>query len=173
MGSIALYWALLVFYILRRERLQYDIDEGMGLVSCYLLLPVLCKLFQNLYFQSSDDWNRYLLTGQVAAVGYLLHFLPYFLCERTLFLHYYLPALLFKIILIAAVTAHLEVVMSARGKLQQQKHIMLALYVALISAAAYTFLQFLPLSYGLRDLSAADVLQLKWRKTWHLLIHKQ
>lgn len=111
----------------------------------------------------------------MAAVGYLLHFLPYFLCERTLFLHYYLPAVLFKIILIAAVTAHLEVLISARGKLREQskQQIMLALYVALIGAAAYTFLHFLPLSYGLRDLSAADVLQLKWRKTWHLLIHKQ
>lgn len=109
----------------------------------------------------------------MAAVGYLLHFLPYFLCERTLFLHYYLPALLFKIILTAAVVSHLEVYITSTHHQQQRGHIVLALYAVLVSAAAYTFLQFLPLSYGLRDLSAADILQLKWRKTWHLLIHKQ
>ncbi|XP_017492866.1 PREDICTED: protein O-mannosyltransferase 1-like, partial [Rhagoletis zephyria] len=82
LAAIALYWSLLLFYLLRRARLKHDIDE--------------------------EHWNRFLLTGQVAAVGYLLHFLPYFLCERTLFLHYYLPALLFKIILTAAVVSHLE-----------------------------------------------------------------
>ena len=113
----------------------------------------------------AEKWNSYLCIGQFLAAGYLLHFLPYFLSDRHLFLHYYLPALLFKIMLIGAVVEHAQVYL--------HKRIMFALQGLLLSAVVYTFVQFLPLSYGTNDLSAADVVRLKWKKTWHLLIHKQ
>ena len=114
----------------------------------------------------------------------MLHFLPYFLSERTLFLHHYLPAVVFKIILVASVTGHLterliesNVITTTNHSTSTTKSIRLqlviAIYVALLSAVGYTFVQFLPLSYGIQELSAAEVAQLKWRKTWHLLIHKQ
>lgn len=124
-------------------------------VSLNLMIP----------FYNLGQWNRYLLIGQVAACGYFLHFLPYFLSERTLFLHHYFPALLFKIILIGSLAGHIE------QQIAQPPYVAF-FYVALIGAVAYTFFQFLPLSYGLRNLTSAEVLQLKWRKTWHLLIHK-
>ena len=145
LASIFVYWALLLFYALRRARLMYDLEP--------------------------DHWNRYLLIGQVVAGGYLLHFLPYFLSERTLFLHHYLPALLFKIILIASITGHLT--QRHFSSCKSSSTIVLSIYVALFAVVGYTFVQFLPLSYGIRELSSAEVLQLKWRKTWHLLIHKQ
>lgn len=40
-------------------------------------------------------------------VGYGLHYIPYFFIDRTLFLHHYLPALVFKILLCAAFIQHL------------------------------------------------------------------
>ena len=128
-----------------------------------------------------SQWSRYLLIGEVAAAGYLLHFLPYFLSERTLFLHHYLPAVMFKIILIASVTGHLTERhligschdSSSANQKSPRTHLVIAIYLGLLAAVGYTFIQFLPLSYGIEELSAAEVMRLKWRKTWHLLIHKQ
>ncbi len=39
-------------------------------------------------------------------VGWVAHYLPYFLLSRVLFLHHYLPALPFKFMLLAAVCEH-------------------------------------------------------------------
>jgi dolichyl-phosphate-mannose-protein mannosyltransferase len=47
------------------------------------------------------------LTGEVLFGGYLIHYLPYFFVERTLFLHHYLPAFVFKVLLTAAVIEHI------------------------------------------------------------------
>lgn len=137
--SIISYWILFAFYTLRRKRLIYDMND--------------------------DEWNKYIQIGHFIAIGFLFHFLPYFLCERTLFLHHYLPALLFKIVLIGSMIEH--------ASLFLPNHVIFVSKVLLICMVVYTFLQFLPLSYGIQDLTAAEVNRLKWRKTWHLLIHKQ
>ena len=39
-------------------------------------------------------------------VGWVVHYAPYFLLSRVLFLHHYLPALPFKFMLLAAVCEH-------------------------------------------------------------------
>lgn len=78
--SVLLYATLLVFYSLRRRRKFFDI--------------------------TNDEWTRFLDFGYILFAGYLAHFLPYFFVERTLFLHHYLPALVFKILLTAAVLDH-------------------------------------------------------------------
>lgn len=82
-GTIGLliYLALLVFYLLRRRRECYDIPEA--------------------------EWNRFVNSGQVLLAGYALHFLPFIFVERTLFLHHYLPAFVFKVLLTAATIDHL------------------------------------------------------------------
>merc|ERR1712227_839963 len=62
--SLALYSALLVFYLLRRRRLCFDIEE--------------------------EEFQKFCQAGEVLLVGYLLHYLPFFFYDRTLFLHHYL-----------------------------------------------------------------------------------
>lgn len=121
-----------------------------------------------------DQWNCYQLLGQIGAFGYLFHLLPYFLTERTLFLHHYLPAVVFKIILLVGILKHsqawLKRVIIGPGLLWSSlPEIFL---VALLSAIGYTFWQFLPLSYGLKDLSVEEITRLKWKRTWQLLVHK-
>lgn len=50
---------------------------------------------------------QFITIGEVLVVGYGLHYIPYFFTDRTLFLHHYLPALVFKILLCAAFIQHL------------------------------------------------------------------
>ncbi|KAJ8982025.1 hypothetical protein NQ317_007735 [Molorchus minor] len=90
--GLLLYSVLLVFYLLRRRRLCYDLDE--------------------------KNWNQFKLVGQVFLTGYLFHYLPYFFIERTLFLHHYIPAFVFKTLLLAALMEHVYVILSDVFKLR-------------------------------------------------------
>lgn len=56
---------------------------------------------------ATEAWNQFRTTGEVLLVGYVFHFLPYFFVDHTLFLHHYLPALAFKLLLNAALVEHL------------------------------------------------------------------
>ena len=76
----ALYAGLLVIYLLRRRRQCFDIQE--------------------------DEFQEYCRVGEVLFTGYLLHYIPYFFFDRTLFLHHYLSAYLFQIMLTAYVITH-------------------------------------------------------------------
>ena len=53
------------------------------------------------------EWQNYIFRGQLLVGGYLLHYLPYMSADRTLFLHHYLPAVIFKILVLAALLDHL------------------------------------------------------------------
>ena len=55
-----------------------------------------------------DKWDEFTFLGEMLLGGYLMHWLPYFFADRTLFLHHYLPALVFKILLTGAVIQHLH-----------------------------------------------------------------
>ncbi len=48
-----------------------------------------------------EDQSSFLYAGQVALGGWFLHYIPFFFMKRTLYLHHYLPALYFGILLFA------------------------------------------------------------------------
>ena len=64
-----------------------------------------------------DAWERYVFCGEAVVVGYLLHFITFFPMERTLFIHHYLPALFYTIILLPVMLQHVhdEIFRYARG----------------------------------------------------------
>lgn len=78
---LVIYLSLLVFYTLRRRRMCFDITD--------------------------QEWNKFCNIGRIFFAGYLLHYLPFIFIERTLFLHHYLPAFIFKLLLTAATIEHL------------------------------------------------------------------
>lgn len=64
-------------------------------------------LLTHVYCLYAEAWDQFRTTGEVLLLGYVFHFLPYFFVDHTLFLHHYLPALAFKLLLNAAVVEHL------------------------------------------------------------------
>lgn len=56
---------------------------------------------------AEEEWKKFVDNAYILLVGYFLHFLPFLLVERTLFLHHYLPAFIFKVLLTAATIDHL------------------------------------------------------------------
>lgn len=145
-AAIFVYFALLVVYLLRRRRACYDIPE--------------------------DLWLRFVASGELLLGGYLLHYIPFFAVDRTLFLHHYLPAFLFQLLLIAALVDHLHPAISL--KFGAHWAMMFAAGVVMWTAAViYVFWCFATLSYGNKNLSVEDVTRLMWKETWDLIVHKQ
>ncbi|CAG0918698.1 unnamed protein product, partial [Notodromas monacha] len=144
--ALVLYFLLLVFYLMRRRRNCYDIPE--------------------------DVWQQFRFSGEVLGAGYLMHFVPYFLADRTLFLYNYFPALLFKLLVAAAVFDHFRVLLTLAGSKKLQI-LAKTSAVVILMGIAFVFFKFLPLSYGLTELTKDQVENLRWKDTWDLIVHKK
>jgi len=140
--GVLAYLTLLVFYLLRRRRQCYDITQ--------------------------ENWQRFVSVGEVLLAGYFFHYVPFFFYDRTLFLHHYLPAYMYKIMLTAYVVSHLE-------ELCASKYVKILLYLTLVMWSMMVlkvFIQYSPLSIGQLPLSAEEVKNLRWKDTWDFIIHK-
>lgn len=151
-ATIFLYITLLAIYLLRRHRLCYDIDE--------------------------TTWTQFCKCGEVLFAGYLIHFLPYFFVERTLFLHNYLPALVFKIMLLCFMIEHLYDVLRQLFRSESICYYYCIAVGAWLISILYVFQRFSVLTYGLRQINgrsitADDLIALRWKDTWDFIIHKE
>ncbi|XP_020282820.1 protein O-mannosyltransferase 1 [Pseudomyrmex gracilis] len=144
--SIIVYSALLIFYLMRRRRKCIDITE--------------------------EEWQKFVNNAYVLLAGYFLHFLPFLFVERTLFLHHYLPAFIFKVLLTAATIDHLYYLISAHRPLNISSYILTCGVIIWMLFVCYVFKKFIVLSYGTSALSAKDVIKLRWRDTWDFIVHK-
>ena len=116
----------------------------------------------------SENWQRFVSVGEVLLAGYFFHYVPFFFYDRTLFLHHYLPAYMYKIMLTAYVVSHLE-------ELCASKYVKILLYLTLVMWSMMVlkvFIQYSPLSIGQLPLSAEEVKNLRWKDTWDFIIHK-
>merc|ERR1712241_616129 len=125
-------------YLLRRRRLIFDIPE--------------------------TEFASFCTAGEVLLTGFLLHYLPFFFYDRTLFVHHYLPAFFF-----SHCASLLSRVMAARPL----RLLCTGLTLAWLVAVVYVFQKFSVLSYAHTALSANDVRDLRWKDTWDLIIHKK
>ncbi|XP_076245663.1 protein O-mannosyltransferase rt [Calliopsis andreniformis] len=143
---VIIYSSLLIFYMLRRRRMCFDIAH--------------------------EEWSKFSNIGSILLAGYFLHFLPFTFVERTLFLHHYLPAFIFKLLLTAATLEHLYYLIRIRYQSNFLLHILRCSIVIWLIFVIYTFKKFTVLSYGTTHLSAKDILKLRWKDTWDFIVHK-
>ena len=121
------------------------------------------------FFDLSDyEWNRFSFIFRLSSIGFLCNFLPYFFVERSLFLYYYLPCLLFQHLFLSSLIEFLE------SWTEPYPRIRLSLLVGqtlMMLVFFYNFTTFLPLSYGTGSLTAVDVESLQWKPSWLFIIH--
>lgn len=90
-------------------------------------------------------------------LGWALHYLPFFLMHRQLFLHHYLPALYFSILVLAVVFDF------STSTLRPRFRLLASVVVAVVVLAG--FLRYTPLTYGSNwTLQACE--KARWRKGW-------
>ncbi|CAH3042872.1 unnamed protein product [Porites lobata] len=140
--SIPIYFGLLAFYLLRRRRKVHDISE--------------------------DSWRQFVFVGEAVVLGYFLHFVTFFPMDRTLFIHHYLPALIFKVILLPVMLQHVH---REVFKFKALQWMMYAGCILLVIIVLWGFHLFSPFTYGHVALPSAEINQRKWIKTWDMLSH--
>ena len=95
--------------------------------------------------------------GGFLAGAYAAHFVPFFLMGRVLFLHHYLPSVIFG----SLVAGYLFDFLFGRDSLRKQ-----FIYAAmLVSAVIGLFLYFLPFTIG-SGMTPESILARKWIKSW-------
>ncbi|XP_045592731.2 protein O-mannosyltransferase 1 isoform X2 [Procambarus clarkii] len=145
--SLVAYGGLFLVYLLRRQRACYDLPE--------------------------NAWNKFCSIGEILGVGYAVHYFPYFLVDRTLFLHHYIPAYIFKLCLLAAMIEHGHYLVLEYLKAPRLARVYLGVVATWMISILYVFWFFAPVTYGTTDLTADQVMSMAWRDTWDLIIHKQ
>lgn len=88
-------------------------------------------------------------------VGWVLHYLPYFFMQRTLYAHHYLPALYFAILTLGEYLNY------------QHKYIRVSLMIAALLGAIYCFIEFIPLIYG-TEWTVGKCAAHKWLAGWNM-----
>lgn len=132
----------MVFYLLRRRRQINDLNN--------------------------QEWIKFESIGCILFAGYVINFAPYFFVERTLFLHNYLPALIFKICLLCALIEHVYDILRKTN----QNFIIFVYTIAVLVWLAYVlhvFQTFLTISYGRTKLTSETILKMRWRDTWDFI----
>ncbi|XP_049830868.1 protein O-mannosyltransferase 1 isoform X1 [Schistocerca gregaria] len=145
--SLLLYAIFLCVYVLRRRRQCYDLNK--------------------------DAWHKFVTIGEILLVGYLFHYIPFFFVERTLFLHHYLPAFTFKVLLTAAMVEHMLYFVRDVLNWQLVSFFFKMSTAFWLLAVFIVFRRFTVLSYGTTSLTTADILSLRWKDSWDFIVHRQ
>ena len=115
-------------------------------------------------------WTTFQRGGWLLVGGYLLHFIPYFVYDHTLFLHHYIPALYFKILTLAFVVDHIGCSFIC-GRARILQHLLTLGVVVWLAFVVLTFKTLAPLSYGDANLTADQLKGLQLNDNWDFVFH--
>ncbi|CAL8125421.1 unnamed protein product [Orchesella dallaii] len=138
--GVLLHLVIVGFYLLRRRRLCFDIDE--------------------------ETWSTLLLQSSICLGGYALTYVYHFCVDRTLFLHHYLPSYVFKIMLMISTLHHLNCI----SKYSKLRYLFSAILLLWIVFVMYAFSRFLPTSMGFPSLTRSELEALKWNQNWDFIV---
>ncbi|KAI9504698.1 Protein O-mannosyltransferase 2 [Coemansia spiralis] len=137
-------------------------------LCCFLyplqLLYWLVRWRRGLSVWQPSEFHKFWDTTKLLWGGWALHYLPFFLMGRVTYLHHYLPALYFALLLLAY-----EIQCLVRWYLPRGAMWPVALLAMLV--AGYVFIRFLPLTFGF-DKPVKDLSYLAWLPTWNIVSNK-
>lgn len=156
---------------------------SLMLYSLAFLLILIAKRRKDLssiiMIPSDAMWDKMSLVFRTCIMGYLLNFVPYFFVEKSLFLHDYLPCIIFKQLILAASLEFSESYLfrytnTISSRIKRSTGIIsitiIIMILCIVLSCSYCFLNLLPLSYGSGYMTSDQMLKLKWRESWHLIL---
>lgn len=105
------------------------------------------------------QWRKYDAAAGLLFVSWAMHYFPFNLFGRQLFLHHYMPALYMAVLLMGVFFEMLTRKASAK--------IRWALVAMMTVAVIYVYRIFLPITYG-EPWSTSKCLEATWRPTWDM-----
>lgn len=149
-----------------------------GGVSAVAMFSALCALYAGLRQRATAALPpraeaAFHDAAAVLFLGYWIHYLPYFFMDRTLFLHHYLPAYVFKILLLSYMIDHVYYHIQIRDVTRPASNAFVICVAIWLAYVVLTFKKFSVLNYGTTDLTESDLMSLRWRDTWDFILHKK
>ena len=150
LGNPLIYWgSALSLVILALTWLVYVIRKKRG---CFDFETYSIKV-------NVDDWDDFNFAAKVSLVGWLLHYLPFYIMGRVMYVHHYFPALYFGIITLTVTVDHFA------KKLPKVLGLGLLIGVGLVCTA--TFLYFADFAFGMNT-SAKNYSGRRWLSSWNI-----
>ncbi|KAG9094341.1 Protein O-mannosyltransferase 2 [Ceratobasidium sp. 370] len=136
-SSVALMLSILAtgVYVLRAQRKYVDFGPG--------------------------EWDQFSYVTKLAFFGWAFHFLPFLIMGRVTYIHHYLPALWFAVLMVGHLFNHF--VFAARIS-ERTKWVVFAIAVSLVVGV---FWWFRGIAFGITG-PIGDYWGLGWRKTWNI-----
>lgn len=110
---------------------------------------------------SAEDFEKYVMAGVIPALGWFFHYLPFVVMARVTYVHHYLPALYFALLLLTFLVDHLTT------KYVKNVYVKSAIYLILYAETIGIFLLFAPISFGMTG-DVTKYSYLNWLKTWRI-----
>lgn len=110
---------------------------------------------------STDQLEKFAIAGIIPALGWFFHYLPFLVMARVTYVHHYLPALYFALLLLGFLVDHLTTVYISN------KYIKAAVYLILYAETIAIFVLFSPISFGMEG-DHAQFKYLNWLSTWRI-----
>ncbi|CAB4403826.1 unnamed protein product [Rhizophagus irregularis] len=133
-ASLVLFFCLLFWYSVRQKRKYIEFSPA--------------------------EWIHFLYIGKICVIGWLLHYIPFFIMGRVTYLHHYFPALYFSILMAGFIFDHFTVYCNLRAK----KIIFGISYASII----IVFWYFKDIAYGI-NYPSSKLKGRKWLSTWDIV----
>ncbi|CAO3592037.1 unnamed protein product [Absidia cylindrospora] len=118
------------------------------------------RMQRKIYDLTNAQWDQFLYVGKTLFLGWLLHYIPFFIMGRVTYLHHYFPALYFSIFMGPFLMDHYTQGCSSRTQC--------IAFGLLYTSIVGVFLYFSPLAYGM-DGPISAYAGRKWLTTWNLV----
>ncbi|KAI3406900.2 hypothetical protein KGF56_000192 [Candida oxycetoniae] len=140
LGNICLYYTSFIFMVICLVKTSFHIVWNMNPYTQHVDSPTKTRFYQNaIQYQ----------------LGWIIHYWPYFFISRNLYLHHYLPALVFAVLNMAEYINY------------QKKHIRASLMLLILMGVVYCYWKGAPLIYNL-PWSSKECLEQSWLPSWNL-----
>jgi len=131
---------------------------SLGVFSLFYILRRQRKIT---YVWAKNEWFDYCYRGLITFLGWALHYLPFYIMGRVLYLHHYFPTIYFGIFVIGFMVDHI----SFYFKKAPMIHNIIVCTVGTIVVLSFFF--FSKLTYGFTG-PASQVQNREWLSSWHM-----
>ncbi|SCU84749.1 LANO_0C02278g1_1 [Lachancea nothofagi CBS 11611] len=136
----------------------------LAVIAFMALVVVLIIRWQRQYvdLSKSRDFNLFMMGGFYPLLGWGLHYMPFVIMSRVTYVHHYLPALYFALLILSYLFE------AGLKGLSQSKLGSLArttIYITYASIVIYGFYYFAPITFGM-DGPSRDFSYMNWFKSW-------
>ncbi|AMD18693.1 HBL209Cp [Eremothecium sinecaudum] len=152
------------YYLIGSPASTWPSTAAVLICICLVGIYLLRWQRQSVIFKDSKDANIFVVGGFIPLLGWFLHFFPFVIMGRVTYVHHYLPALYFALLVL---TYLFEVSTKSWSKTTKGRLVRYAIYGIYYAIVIYYFYYFFPISAGMSG-PASNYAYMNWLKSWSI-----